>query len=190
VDRVPSWTVESDWKATPDEAVQDALEKAKKDIGPYLKQLSPPVLWMPSSEFIRQHLVKDLRKDEPGFRAGGGGEVDEFRVANRLAKIEVKDFDNQVGLMHRVALRIEVTPQDRREIEREDVKYQAGLRQVRAHERQALLAKALAGVVAVLAAVAGYLRLEDATKGYYTAILRLCAVAFVTAVVLVVFVLV
>jgi len=34
----------------------------------------------------------------------------------------------------------------------------------------------------LLLAVAGYLRLEDATKGYYTRLLRLAAVAFVALV--------
>jgi hypothetical protein len=55
-------------------------------------------------------------------------------------------------------------------------------RRVRADSRMLLLAKLLAGLVASLGAVAGYLRLEEMTKGYYTAWLRFAAVSFVSAV--------
>jgi hypothetical protein len=55
-------------------------------------------------------------------------------------------------------------------------------RQLRSESRMLLLGKFLAGIVAFLGAVAGYLRLEEMTKGYYTAWLRLAAVGFVSAV--------
>ena len=45
-----------------------------------------------------------------------------------------------------------------------------------------LMVRVLAALVALLAAVACYLRLEDATKGYYTTLLRLAAVGFVALV--------
>jgi hypothetical protein len=54
--------------------------------------------------------------------------------------------------------------------------------QVRSEARMVLLGKFLAGIVAFLGAVAGYLRLEEMTKGYYTAWLRLAAVGFVSVV--------
>ena len=38
-----------------------------------------------------------------------------------------------------------------------------------------LLARVLGGALAVLLVVAGYLRLEEATRGYYTKLLRLAA---------------
>src|SRR5579885_3356686 len=50
-------------------------------------------------------------------------------------------------------------------------------RTVRMHDRQLLLARLLAGAVAVLLVISGYLRLEDATRGYYTTLLLLAAVA-------------
>jgi hypothetical protein len=49
-------------------------------------------------------------------------------------------------------------------------------------ERQTLLAKLLAGLLAGLVAVAGYLRLDEATKGYYTTWLRVASVALVATV--------
>ncbi len=70
--------------------------------------------------------------------------------------------------METVTWRVEITPKDYDEILRLD-------RQVRVSQRHALLFKGLMAVVAALVAVAGYFRLEDATKGYYTWWLRLAA---------------
>ena len=51
--------------------------------------------------------------------------------------------------------------------------------QDRVLDRHLLLARVLGGAVAVLLVLAGYLRLEDATRGYYTRLLRLAAIALV-----------
>jgi hypothetical protein len=70
-------------------------------------------------------------------------------------------------------------------IEIDRAKWEAMLekdRQVRSESRMLLLGKFLAGIVAFLGAVAGYLRLEEMTKGYYTAWLRLAAIGFVSVV--------
>jgi hypothetical protein len=48
-------------------------------------------------------------------------------------------------------------------------------RQDRMQQRQLLAARVLAGLVALLVVATGYLRLEDATRGYYTTLLRLGA---------------
>ena len=45
-----------------------------------------------------------------------------------------------------------------------------------------LLGKFLAGFVAFLVAVAGYFRLEEATKGYYTTWLRVGVLGFIAVV--------
>jgi hypothetical protein len=50
------------------------------------------------------------------------------------------------------------------------------------HDRQLLLARLLAAAVAVLLVITGYLRLEHATRGYYTTLLRLAAVGIVAVV--------
>jgi hypothetical protein len=55
-------------------------------------------------------------------------------------------------------------------------------RGTRMHDRQLLLARLLAGAVALLLVMTGYLRLEDATRGYYTTLLRLAAVGVVVVV--------
>jgi len=73
----------------------------------------------------------------------------------------------------------------RLQIEIDRAKWDAMLQkdgQVRSEARMVLLGKFLVGIVAFLGAVAGYLRLEEMTKGYYTAWLRLAAIGFVSLV--------
>src|SRR5262245_17352992 len=79
---------------------------------------------------------------------------------------ESRTFDEQLGPMHRVRLEIELSPQARGEIVRLD-------REHRSQERMIWLAKALGMLVALMAGVAGYVHLDERTKGYYTNWLRL-----------------
>lgn len=88
-------------------------------------------------------------------------------------KEESKDFD-QIGRMYRVQLDVEVTQSELTTM------VQVG-REFRIQQRMFLLAKVLAGLVVLLTAVSGYLRLDEYTKGYYTSWLRLAAVGFVAA---------
>ena len=78
-------------------------------------------------------------------------------------------------MLQGIILRIGISSKDWQSLLRED-------RQVRSESRMLLLTKFLVGIVALLGAVAGYLRLEEMTKGYYTAWLRLAAIGFVSAV--------
>jgi hypothetical protein len=48
--------------------------------------------------------------------------------------------------------------------------------------RHLLLARVLGGVVCLLIVVGAYLRLEEATKGYYTRLLRLTAIGILIGV--------
>jgi hypothetical protein len=55
------------------------------------------------------------------------------------------------------------------------------VREFRVHERHVLFAHILAGLVVLLAVVGGYLRLEEATRGYYTQLLRATALLLIAA---------
>jgi hypothetical protein len=77
--------------------------------------------------------------------------------------------------MTEVKLLIEVMDSDYQEILNSE-------RQIRRDDRQLLLARILATIVTVCAAISGYLRLDEATKGYYTNLLRLGSLAVVSAV--------
>jgi hypothetical protein len=86
-----------------------------------------------------------------------------------------QNFGDGVGELQGMRLVIEFSPKDWQYILSED-------RRVRSEFRMLVVGKALVGLVAFLGVVAGYLRLEEMTKGYYTAWLRLAAIAFITAV--------
>jgi len=175
---MPSWKVESDWKAKEEEAVQNALEKGQaRVVEEYLSRQNPPLEWQPPIEVIRGFLLKDVSKEDK-FQEEESKEIVEKRVAGHLVREEVKDFGAPLGTMYRVCLRVGIGPGVRDRFLDEEKVYQVQQRQKWAHERQGQLAQILVGVVALLAAVAGYLRLEDATKGYYTTWLRLAAVTF------------
>lgn len=75
-------------------------------------------------------------------------------------------FKGQPSLVARV--RVEVT-----EGYLETVQHH--LRQQRVHQRQGVLARILAALVVVLLVVVGYLRLDEATAGYFTRILRIAS---------------
>ena len=68
------------------------------------------------------------------------------------------------------------------EIRRVDQPYRETLRHAMVQQRQLWLGKMLLGVVVLLAAISGYIRLEDATKGFYTGLLRLGMVGVLCAV--------
>jgi len=145
--RRPTWTLEGRWMKTHEDAEQDALLEAQLRVSTYLRSLQPPVEFLPPLDYLDKHLVK--KKTE-----------------------EVKDFEEQVGIMRRVQLEVEVSPGAARELVRMD-------RADRSHQRMFWLAKLLAGVVAALAAVSGYVHLDERTKGYYTTWLRLAAATVV-----------
>jgi hypothetical protein len=96
-------------------------------------------------------------------------------VTNNLVKgpspaklVEMGDL----GKAYEQTLTVKVEPKDYQKLVEQD-------RQELMRQRQLLLARILAGVVALLVAVVGYLRLDEATKGYYTLWLRLGALALV-----------
>jgi hypothetical protein len=85
-------------------------------------------------------------------------------------KVERKEFEADVGTMYRVRLGLEVAGKDRAEMMRRARHYLM-------EQRQACLLKVLGAMVALLAVAAGYVRLDDWSKGYYTGWLRLGAVS-------------
>lgn len=89
-------------------------------------------------------------------------------------KTIVKDMEG-IGPVRETKLQLEMTPKAYRRLLQQD-------RQHRAMERISILGKIMIVVVALLVALAGYFKLEDATKGYYTAWLRLAAISFIAAI--------
>jgi hypothetical protein len=68
--------------------------------------------------------------------------------------------------------RVELTKEYLREV-------QSVVREQRVQDRHLILARVLGGLVVLLLVVTGYLRLEDMTRGYATALLRVAAIGLV-----------
>lgn len=85
---------------------------------------------------------------------------------------EARELDPPVGQVQVVRLMVELTPDDRPYVLEQD-------RHCRMKPRLVLAGLILGSLVALLAAVAAYVRLDEWSKGYYTNWLRLAAVGFV-----------
>jgi hypothetical protein len=94
----------------------------------------------------------------------------------RFGQPSEEDFEKS-GLMQVVTMQLEVTADQAREIQKQ-------ARQDRMKSRQWISLLGLGGMVCLLAVVGAYLRLEEATKGYYTRLLRLAAIGLVVAIIL------
>lgn len=82
---------------------------------------------------------------------------------------EVKKFTSTGGIdMHQVNLKLTITAEDLRQIEQEDRKFHA-------EHRLWIVGRGLGGLVLLLGAVAGFIRLDELTKGYITWPLRITA---------------
>lgn len=135
------------------EAQQDALKAAKLEVQSYLQAQSPPINWEPPLDYVQNRLIKNSwQKEEKDFEING----------------ETLPFC-------RYRLQVEVNAEDQAYI-------QAKAREARMEKRMASLGKVLAGLVLAFAAFAGFLRLDEKTKGFYTGWLKLGAIALAAAV--------
>jgi len=135
-----------------DDAFQDALEKAQTEVVRRLQAQDRPFLWTPSQDYIRAKLAK------------------------WPPTVESEDKEIQgIGAMVEANLTVKISRSDYRDMAQHD-------RQAISDWRMLLLGKVMAGLVALFGSAAGYLRLEELTKGYYTAWLRMAAFGFVALV--------
>lgn len=122
----------------------------------------------------REQLVARLRELKPDLKWDGpkSSEIDHLVVSK---KTESEYFKLPIdAVMYTTKLELEVTPSDQANL----------LRHVRLEEagaRQFFLLKPLLAALGVLLTIAGYYRLEDMTKGYYTLLLRASAVVLIGA---------
>jgi hypothetical protein len=149
------WTAEGSAK-TDFDAEQYALEDAARVVGTYLTQSAPDVEWRPDVAFLRGSGIVQLP-----------GEVRELNLPKSGRAFEVR-------------LRVCVLPEHLRKIREADATHRAEREKAdrleRVERRQRGAAVGLAAVVLGMLVVAGYLRLEEATRGYSTGLLRAAAV--------------
>jgi hypothetical protein len=107
-----------------------------------------------------------LRDWQPG--------VNDIRSLAKPATKQANFEEPGLGSLEHVTVELELN-------DRTIQKFQKEARQQRASGRMIGLGKGLGMLVALLAALGGYFRLEEATKGYYTTWLRLTTVGFIGA---------
>ncbi len=141
-------------------------------VGP--RQLSLPEAWQ-AAEARAMEMLRERFQDE-GLPVTHMPKMTELRPVlarywkykeeNEFAKAPV----NQT--VHWVTLEIPLVPELKGLLLQKE-------REARMQERMLWVGRVLAGVVVLLVAVAGYFRLEEWTKGYYTTWLRLATVGFI-----------
>jgi hypothetical protein len=156
------------WGRDQAEAEEYALkDKAQPWVAEFLQKHSG-IYWKPPTSYIRKNLVK--------------GNTQRFKDDDRQV------VDGPEGKQECWGLPVGITLDTYREMvrmAREDLARELRReREGRMAQRMDVLAKALVALVAFLVAVAGYFRLEDWTKGYYTWWLRAAVIGFLSFVAL------
>jgi hypothetical protein len=150
----PLWTTTVDGSGLSDkDARQKALEEACTKWREFLRDQLPPVDWMPTPEDVQRILPQDWQEET-------ALEKDDPLLG------PIKIF--------RVSLTVQVGARERDEIVKLDQHH-------RMEQRMLWLGKIFAGVLVLLVAVAGYIRLDEWSKGYYSGWLRLVAVGLIAA---------
>jgi hypothetical protein len=132
-------TVVKGWGEDQERAKFHAATKVRAQVEQYLRSQAPGLEWIPPLAYIERHLLKDPPERRP--------EKDTAEEDGR----PVRCWEWTVA----------ISQQDWNDILRHD-------NDRRVHHRLGLLGRILAAVVALLAVVTGYIRLDDWTKGYYT----------------------
>jgi len=167
--------VEGKPAATRERALEFALSRAQEVIAAFLKESQPSLTWSPPTAYIREHLLREV--DQPEDESWEKKDINGHSIL-----VQEKTFEHADETAYIVKIKVGVSAQDLASIQKLQQADQENLRHQIAYERQVWLGKILIGVVALLLAAAGYIRLEDATKGYYTTWLRLGLVGVAGAV--------
>jgi len=182
----PSWavTVTGPWELKRELAAEVALDEAVTKVRDYLRERNPPVDWTPTPKYLCDHLLQDLRTEDE--KTAEPREVTTRQVLiyeSRWAIEEQKRYKEPGGdvRLYRVRLRVQVSPQGLTEIRALSHQEHVHQRKERMEQRMLPLARLLVGLIALLGAVAGYVRLDEWSKGYYRTWLRLGATGLVAA---------
>jgi len=119
---------------------------------------------------LRETITAWLDPDVPSSWSPPGRELDSIVLATTLQTVEKKEY----GPMYITHLKLDTTPERRARL------VKLFNRELVAH-RLVNLGGSLAFILMCLAAVSGYIRADEATKGYYTNRLRMLAAAGVGA---------
>jgi hypothetical protein len=181
--------VSSRWNLTKEDALANALERARDQVEAYLREKKQSLEWVPKLAFVRDRLLTDLRKGEVEIQKkelpgeDGKGELEEFLIDQRFRAVEETMEVNQPEKeTKKVWLKVVVNPETWKQIQKEIRLAEDRKRLKVTKSRMVFLVKLLAGIVALLVTAFGYIRLDEWSKGYYTKWLRLAAVGCVATV--------
>jgi hypothetical protein len=189
-----SWVVSGTWKKLRKEAFRDALKAAREKVTAYFHGLEADRWWSPSEFYVRHYLIQDLRSVQempPESKKDVIGTIASRSIEGRWIIEETHNFDKEengkwVGKMSKVWLKVAVTQTDLRDMDIQDHKFQVKQletqRERHAEKRMLVAARILGCLVALFAVVAGYIRLDEFTKGFYTGWLRLAGGVLLTVV--------
>jgi hypothetical protein len=90
-------------------------------------------------------------------------------LQNEYQPVPDKDLGGNLGSLKRVHLQVQLRPDDLRNILQQDHRFHM-------ENRVIWLGRILAAILAVLGTLALYLRVDEASKGYYTGLLKLAAI--------------
>jgi hypothetical protein len=153
-------TQEKGYGETKNAAEERALDNARQAVQLYLDERFPGLDWKPSSMDLVALTVVTVRPNETK-----PGEFGDLKGYEATAHIDLGDVN-----LHKMQDKVDAA----RKRAMEPV----------VSERLAWAGRLLAALVALSLVVAGYLRLEELTRGYYTTLLRLGAGAVVLLTVL------
>ena len=144
---------------TKNDAQQNARENARAWVQSYLDDRFPNLGWSPTAEYLER--IGAVRVDPP-------------------KEVELKDL----GQGYEAAAHIDVTDAKLSVMQEQVNEARDRVLEPVRSQRHFLVGRILAALVAVFLVMAGYLRLEELTRGYYTTLLRLGAGAVLALAVL------
>jgi hypothetical protein len=131
------------------EAKEYALADVSDAVAKYLTKTYGDLGWTPTPEFLTKNNA--VQYDQP----------------------KETQVDGEPGV--EVTAHVEMTLPLREKMQKEVNRLQDAGREEVVKQREWLLAKIVGGLVALCLVVAGYIKLEEATRGYYTTLLRVAA---------------
>ena len=90
-----SFIIWSGWQIKENDAVDDALEKARDQVEAYLREQKRTLEWKPKVAFVRERLLVDLRLAEVDEKAVKG-KLEEILIDDRFRAVE-ETRDNDVN---------------------------------------------------------------------------------------------
>jgi hypothetical protein len=150
-----AWQIKG-WGRTQQEAEEDGVKRASEFLGDVLQHQKPPLAVTPPPAYLRKHLIR--------WPAQRREDLDQA-VAEGPDKIKMQCW----------TLSLAVTPEDYQDLVRLDRQMH---HEAQRSERMLLFAKLAGGVLALLAVVLAYLRLEAWMKRACTRRVRLALACF------------